>query len=333
MKKTLFTLFIVLVTMQNAFAWGWAIRDAVRQPSENPSYYLGDQVYFSWDIDATGWGAVLKKAGVGTTNTSAGMNWQNIIWVDEAGDGGGNNEGVKSATFTVNSVATWYYSLWLGFNNTFVGDNGRWYNGNSGWNEGLGTFLSSSFTVSDLNTPGSQTAAKSSSNPQSIIDLNWARDAQSHNVMIVRKSGGSFTAPTQGTAYTVGNSIGTGVVVYNGSGILYSNTGLAPSTGYEYAFYSENNSYYSAAVTTTTVTTDAFFTPTSQTATVNGTNPESKIDLAWAKDAQNHNVMIVRKKLNQSWTEPTPGTAYAVDASIGSGVVVYNGSGINFANK
>ena len=115
MKKLFFTLFFLLVVLHNASAWGWAVRDVIRQPDENPNYKLGDHISFAWDVNATGWGATLKKAGIGTTNTSAGLDWQNIIWVDDAGDGFGNNEGVCSATYTVNSVGTWYYSLWLGW--------------------------------------------------------------------------------------------------------------------------------------------------------------------------------------------------------------------------
>ena len=259
MKKLFFTLFFLLVVLHNASAWGWAVRDVIRQPDENPNYKLGDHISFAWDVNATGWGATLKKAGIGTTNTSAGLDWQNIIWVDDAGDGFGNNEGVCSATYTVNSVGTWYYSLWLGWG-TSVGDNGRWYNGSSTWTEGLGTFQSSSFIVSALDNPSTQTSTSISS---SQIDLSWAKDTQNHNVMIVRKkSTESWTEPTQGTAYAFNATIGSGVVVYNSNGTSYSNTGLTSSTGYDYKFYSENNSYYSAGVTasatTATATSDYF---------------------------------------------------------------------------
>ena len=73
--------------------------------------------------------------------------------------------------------------------------------------------------------------------------------------MVVRKtSAQSWTEPTQGTAYTVGQNIGDGVVVYNGSATSFSNTGLTPSTSYNYKFYSENNSYYSVGVVASATT-------------------------------------------------------------------------------
>ena len=78
--------------------------------------------------------------------------------------------------------------------------------------------------------------------------------------MILRKkTTDSWTEPTQGTAYTVGTSIGLGTVVYNSNGTTFTDTGLAPGTSYDYKFYSENYSYYSAGATATasTATTSA----------------------------------------------------------------------------
>ena len=254
MKKiTLLFVFVLFIGFQSVFAWGWAVRDAIRQTSENPTFYLGDQVSFAWDVNSTSWGAAYKKAGIGTTNSSAGMNWQNIIWVDEAGDGSGNNEGIRSSTFTVSSTGTWYYSLWIGFNNTYVGDNGTWSDGNSAWAEGNTSFESSSFTVTALSDPTSQTAS-AASNTQ--INLSWAK-WNSKNVMVVRRltSAAASNAPNQGTAYTVGNTLGSGTVVYNGGGTSFNDTGLTPGTDYTYLFYSENYSYYSTGSTATATTT------------------------------------------------------------------------------
>lgn len=57
----------------------------------------------------------------------------------------------------------------------------------------------------------------------------------------------------------------------------------------------------------------------------------SRIDLSWSRwNAKN--VMIVRKKSDESWTEPTQGVAYIAGSSIGSGVVVYNSNGTFFSN-
>lgn len=253
MKKLIFTCCLSFIVVQSLFAWGMAVRDVSRQTNENPAYYLGDQVTLYWYVNNTGWGASCKKAGIGTTNSSAGMNWQDIIWDNKAGDGDGYNEGVRSTTFTVNTVSTWYYSLWLGWNIS-LGENGKYYNGSDVWTEGNTAFQSSSFTVAALSDPTSPSAT-AVSNTQ--INLGWTK-WNSKNVMIVRRltSAGASTAPTQGTAYTVGNTLGTGTVVYNSDGTNFNgDSGLLPGTDYTYVMYSENYSYYSPGTTVSATTT------------------------------------------------------------------------------
>ncbi len=83
----------------------------------------------------------------------------------------------------------------------------------------------------------------------------------------------------------------------------------------------------SGAGASLTVTVSAINDPSSQTATRSASLPKSEIDLAWAKNNENHNVMVVRKLSTSSWTEPTQGTSYSAGASIGAGTVVYNGAG------
>ena len=75
-----------------------------------------------------------------------------------------------------------------------------------------------------------------------------------------------------------------------------------------------------------TVTVSAINDAGSQTATRSTVNPTSEIDLTWAKNAQDKNVMVVRKLAADSWTEPTQGQAYAAADTLGAGTVVYNGS-------
>ncbi len=76
----------------------------------------------------------------------------------------------------------------------------------------------------------------------------WAKNAQNHNVMIVRKLTDSRTELIQGTAYSVSASIGDGTVIYNGSDV-FLNDSKAADTTYDYKFYSENWSGYSAGDT------------------------------------------------------------------------------------
>ena len=76
--------------------------------------------------------------------------------------------------------------------------------------------------------------------------------------MIVRKlSSATWTEPTQGTTYAIGDLIGSGTVIYNSNGTSYSNTELLSSTAYDYKFYSVNNNYYSSGVVASTKTSTA----------------------------------------------------------------------------
>ncbi|HPT17149.1 MAG TPA: lamin tail domain-containing protein, partial [Kiritimatiellia bacterium] len=77
---------------------------------------------------------------------------------------------------------------------------------------------------------------------------------------------------------------------------------------------------------TLSVTVSAIDDPSAQTATRSATQPISAIDLSWTPNAQGNPVMIVRKLAASSWTEPAQGTAYAVDAVLGAGTVVYVGT-------
>jgi autotransporter-associated beta strand protein len=81
-----------------------------------------------------------------------------------------------------------------------------------------------------------------------------------------------------------------------------------------------------------TVTVSAINNPSGQSATRDAVNVTSEIDLAWSKNAQSHDVIVVRKTSAQSWTEPTQGTTYNVSDSIGAGVVVYKGSATSYSN-
>ena len=65
-----------------------------------------------------------------------------------------------------------------------------------------------------INNPSSPTVSVSGT----TATLGWTKNAAANDVMIVRYAkGASVTAPTQGTTYIAGNSIGSGTVVYHGN--------------------------------------------------------------------------------------------------------------------
>jgi endonuclease/exonuclease/phosphatase family metal-dependent hydrolase len=215
-------------------------------PEEPATIYLGDtnQVF---GLDAWGnldgqWGQGRLWVRQGNADISGGTAgpWAGYINQD--------HNAVTSLQFT--AVGDWYWGIQMDYSSYGTA---FWYKDSSASWVDLdtdGTGASLSVTVSAINNPGSQSATVDAVNYTSEIDLSWAQNAQSHNVMVVRKlSTDSWTEPVQGTAYSVSDPLGDGTVIYNGSGLAFSDTGLTEDTTYDYKFYSENWSYYSAGVT------------------------------------------------------------------------------------
>ncbi len=97
-------------------------------------------------------------------------------------------------------------------------------------------------------------AATATADGKTLIDLAWTKHA-SYNVMIVHRTGSPSTAPTQGTGYGVGDSVGGGTVIYKGAGAALEHV-VASGTAHHYAFYSYDGSdYYSSGLTDTESTT------------------------------------------------------------------------------
>ncbi len=300
MKKLLVNFIIFVLIPFQAYGWGWAQRDDVRQSSENPTIYLGDYLDISFNVDATGWGADNKQIGWGTTNASSSLSWSTMEWVDDAGDGFGNNEGVK-VQVQGTSVATFYYSAWMGWNDGgddddgSGGGNGRYYSGGSGWNEGADLYQSSTVTVSALTDPSSTDATASSA---SQIDLSWTK-WNSKDVMVVRNTTGSFTVPSNATEYSAGQSFGGDYVVYNGPLEECDDTELDANTTYHYKFYSVNNDYYSAGATDSDQSLPVELSEFSAYSSSKG------VKLVWTTDSEieNQGFIVLRKSDTKDWSE------------------------------
>ena len=249
MKKITLLIAILTITIQGAFAWDWpSARNYNGSTPEQPStIYLGDQGTFghdSWSNLNSRWPKwrVVIHSGADIHNGTYGS-WSSYSNVQ-------HKQG-SSPRFT--TTGTWYWGMQVEY--TDAGGTTAWYcRNNSNWHSMYGTPTSDlTITVSALSDPTSQSAT-ASSNTQ--INLSWEK-WNSKNVMVVRRltSASASNAPTQGTAYSVGNTLGTGTVVYNGAGISFNDTGLTPGTGYTYMLYSENYSYYSTGSTATATTT------------------------------------------------------------------------------
>ncbi len=137
------------------------------------------------------------------------------------------------------------------------------------------------WTVNALPDPTSQSSSASGT----TATVTWTRNSTYTTVMVVRYTGASpsVTAPTGGTSYSSGSTIGAGTVVYKGTSTTgYSDAGRTAGTTYTYYLYTVNNNYYSSGVSTSvtipsactgpTVTTNTTATGIGlQTATVKGT--------------------------------------------------------------
>ncbi|MDD3630391.1 MAG: C25 family cysteine peptidase, partial [Bacteroidales bacterium] len=86
---------------------------------------------------------------------------------------------------------------------------------------------------------------------QSQIDLSWSLNSSNDPVLLVYNTTDIFGTPTDGTNYSVGQTIsGGGTVIYNGSNTTYSHTGLNSNTTYYYKIFSiMTGNTYSTGVT------------------------------------------------------------------------------------
>ena len=81
-----------------------------------------------------------------------------------------------------------------------------------------------------------------------MVRLAWTKNGAGHDVMILHKTSAISTDPTDGTGYSVGNTIGGATVIYKGSGTAVEHV-VTPGTTNYYKFYSYSTAnYYSTGV-------------------------------------------------------------------------------------
>ncbi|MBU0677466.1 MAG: choice-of-anchor D domain-containing protein, partial [Verrucomicrobia bacterium] len=287
-------------------------------PNAPATIYLGD-TGLTFGCDA--WGTLGGQWGGATVYIHTGTDIHNGTAGAAINYTSTDAKSNTSGKFT--STGTWYWGIRMQYNTsgTIVG----WYCRNNGtWAAAWGTPVSDlTLTVNALGDPTGQTATKDGTNPSTQINLAWTK-WNSKNVMAVRSTSSNFTAPTQGSAYSTGATLGSGTVVYNGSDTTYNDTGRNPNTTYYYKFYSENYSYYSAG-SSANATTDPPANPTPGAVSVDG---QQAADLSWTKSGS-LSVMVV-KSTSATATRPTDTVAYNVGDSIGSGKVIYKGAATSY---
>ena len=238
-------LILLLLPMSSAFAGGWA--NLVSSPT---GVYLGDtpQMPFLW-VDNTAFGDprngmnVVARQGSQNLASTGGAVFTGAWLAANSGAGQSHRPFAPQA----NSTGVWYWGLMVEYQGgspykRYAVSSG-WVNMSGSWNTG-GVVMS--YNVQALGDPTSLAANNPSlsQNPATRMDISWARWS-GRDVMVVRSTSSNFTAPTQGSTYNSGNTIGSGTVIYRGSATSVNDTGLLPNTTYYYRFYSENFSYYS----------------------------------------------------------------------------------------
>jgi len=235
-------------------------------PQQPATIYIGDVGTFGHDSWAT--------------YNSNWPQWQMYIHTSsdinngtsESLSGFSNIENKTSISPRFTSTGTWYWGMRVLYSSDV-----RWYCRNdSNWNNMWGTPTSNlTITVYPLDNPTNPIAV---TNSESQLTLNWTK-WNSKNVMIVRRltSATNNDVPTAGTAYSVGVGVpqlGTGTLVYNGSGTSFTDAGLTPGQSYTYSLYSENNSYYSSGISSVGVTSVSW----NGTSWSNTSGPTTSID-------------------------------------------------------
>lgn len=258
-------------------------------PYQSSTLYLGDvgtfgcQSWAQWGDNWAKWRIVIRNNNPSIADGIYGI-YQDNFFSQEP-------KIANSPRFT--QTGTWYWGIQVYYGKDpslwYCRNNASWYN--------MWEIPTSNLTIEilPLNNPTAGTITPGDNS----ISLNWSKDAQGHNVMIVRKSTDqSFTEPTQGTAYTVGTGIGSGIVVYNGSGISFNDEGVAYGTSYDYKLYSENYSYYSSG------TLAEHITPLPvELSSFTANSGKSNVILSWSTSTETNNFgfEIERSDKELSW--------------------------------
>ncbi len=228
-------------------------------PNQPATVYLGDT---NRTFGAETSGAIGSSSG--NARLLLSYNNSNLTNGTSKGYTGWTNAVVKTfASGQFTNTGTWYWGVQMDYGATY-GSN-HWYKSSSAdWSDmstsGAGSTLS--LNVQGLPAP---VGIRFSGVSFTQMTLNWTKATNSvatngYNVLVLRSTNSGFAeVPSNGTAYSTGNSIGGATVVYKGSSNSITIPNLTPGTTYYYKLFSENFAHYSAGIATN------FATPSSAT--------------------------------------------------------------------
>lgn len=196
-----------------------------------------------------------------------------------------NNESTSGSYLGVSAANTWEkvvyaptnttsaVNLWAGLLHRQTGTGG------DSFIDDVAVYVATAADVTAPNAPGVITF---SGQTTSSIDLSWAAatgGVDNGGYLVVRSTTDPTTTPNVNGIYAVSNTIGSGTVVYQGTGTSFTDSGLNPSTTYYYRVYTFDKAYnYSSATTGNSATTASFSIgwanlqyPTANTSVAEGT--------------------------------------------------------------
>lgn len=162
-------------------------------------------------------------------------------------------------------------------------------------------------SAEDNTAPTAVTAASTGSATSTSLNVSWTAPAggvDGGGYVVVRGTADPTTAPNVNGVYAVGNSIGSGTVVYIGTNTSFVDNGLTNNTGYFYRIYAVDKAFnYSPAATTTGSTGVAPVT----FASIKGyqKNTGVQIDFSTATEINMHHFLIEKSVDGTNYTTAT----------------------------
>lgn len=196
-----------------------------------------------------------------------------------------------------------------------------------------------SATGADVAAANAPTAPGAANPTGSSLDVSWTAASggvDGGGYMVVRGTFDPTTTPNVNGIYKIGNTTAVNEnVVYVGTGVSFTDVGLAASTTYYYRIYTFDKAYnYSAAATTNGVTSGVCLAPTAPATSITFASTTSiSTTVNWSNGNGSKRIVVARLGSAVTWT-PTDNNTYTANASFGSGTdvsgsgeyVVYNGS-------
>ncbi len=169
-----------------------------------------------------------------TISYSSGSGWLAIDPVSGEHTAGGAAANSHDATVDVAGLSAGSYAATITING----------------NEGASATLPVSLTVTGIPAPS---ASAVNLNP-ALDELTFSAEGDRDVLVVYRKDSAPSANPVNDTAYSVGNAIGGGSVIYKGSAATITHSVVLNST-HHYRFYAVHNNHYSAGVSAVTTST------------------------------------------------------------------------------